>query len=342
MGLHTPGAEDSAVAASPAGVGPDRIFEIATGFMATKLLFAASELGVFEALAVGPASLDDLAARAGLSRRSARICADAMVALGLLERDGDLYRNGQTAATFLSGSGPADMRPFLRFWDQISYPAWEGLAGTLRSGPRPPLEFDEATQKVFSAGVAAIQAGPAQALAATYDFAAHQRLLDVGGGDGTWSAQVARLHGHMRATILDLPAVATIARQRLAAEGLTERVDAVGADVLVDPFPRGHDVILVANLVHYWAPETNRELLQRLRTAVDAGARLLLVDFWTDPTHTQPLMAALMAGEFAVIAGAGDVYSVDEARQWLEPAAWRFVDHVALVGPMSLIVAEAV
>ena len=342
MALDTPGAEGSATAASPPSVGPDRIFEIATGFMATKHLFAASELGLFEALAEEPASLDDLAARLGISRRTARISADAMTALGFLDRDHDLYRNSDLAAMFLAGRTPADLRPFLRFFDQISYPAWTALAETLRSGPRPPIALDEARQEVFSAGVAAITAGPAQALTTAYDFARHQRLLDVGGGDGNWSAQVARRHAHMKATVVDLPAVAGIARQRLAAEGLTQRVDVVAADALADPLPQGHDVILVANLVHYWPPETNRELLRRLRTTADTGARLLLVDFWTDPTHTQPLMAALMAGEFAVITGAGDVYSVDEAREWLEPTAWRLVDHAALAGPMSLMVAEAV
>jgi hypothetical protein len=72
--------------------------------------------------------------------------------------------------------------------------------------------------------------------------------------------------------------------------------------------PSGHDLLLIANVIHLFQPEVNRELLARLRKAVEVGARALLVDFWTDPSHTQPLFAALMAAEFLVIAG-GDVYS---------------------------------
>ncbi len=116
---------------------PDQIFQLAQGFMASKHLFAASELGLFEALGEGPADLAALAARTGLTRRTARISADAMVALGLLERHGDRYANTPVSAEFLSGTTPADCRPLLKFWDKLSYPAWTDLAGALGRADRP-------------------------------------------------------------------------------------------------------------------------------------------------------------------------------------------------------------
>lgn len=70
-------------------------------------------------------------------------------------------------------------------------------------------------------------------------------------------------------------------------------------------------------------------------------ARLLLVDFWTDSTHTQPLFSALMAGAFLVDTGVGDVYSEDEGRQWLKQTGWQALERKALAGPVSVIVAEA-
>lgn len=100
-------------------------------------------------------------------------------------------------------------------------------------------------------------------------------------------------------------------------------------------------MFLVANLVHYWSPEDNVELLRRVRAAAPSDGRLLLADFWTDPSHTEPLQAALMAGEFAVHLRDGDVYSVDEVRDWLARTGWRFVHHIPLAGPQSVIVAEA-
>ena len=94
------------------------IMRVAMGFMAAKHLFIASEIGVFEKLADGPATLDELAAKSGIPSRTLRISADAMVSLGLLEREGDCYRNSGAAAAFLAGAAGPDFRPMLRVFDQ--------------------------------------------------------------------------------------------------------------------------------------------------------------------------------------------------------------------------------
>ena len=316
---------------------------LASGFMAAKHLFAANELGIFDGLADSPATIDALAARTGLSRRAARISADAMVALGLLERDGDTYSNGDAAAAFLTGRTPADLRPFLRFWDKISYPAWSRLADALHSGPTQEVfDLDDESQQIVSAGIAAVLAGPARALPDTFDFSSHRRLLDVGGGTGSWTIAVAQRYPNLEATILDLPAVVPLARECIAEADLASRVTVEIGDVMSGELPTGYDVFLVANLIHYWSPQDNRALLERVRRATDTGSHLLLADFWTNATHTEPLHAALMAGEFAAHLRDGDVYSVDEVRDWLPATGWRFVEHAPLAGPQSLIVAEAV
>ena len=91
----------------------------------------------------------------------------------------------------------------------------------------------------------------------------------------------------LTATVFELPVVAEIARERIAAAGLADRIEVVrrrrdGRSRC----PPGTTSFLVANLVHYWSPEQNRTLLQRIRAAPRPDARLLLADFWTDPTHT--------------------------------------------------------
>ena len=321
---------------------PEPIIRIASGFMAAQHLFAANELGLFEALAGSAATLEALAARTGLTPRAARISADAMVALGLVERDGDLYRNAPTAEAFLGGTGTGDLRPLLKFWGSVSYPTWSQLASSLASGPpRQVFDLDDDTQAIVSAGIEAILAGPANALAQTVDFTGHHRMLDVGGGTGSWTIATLRQHPALKATVFELPVTADIARKRIASAGMSDRIDIVAGDALTDQLPDGHDVILVANLVHYWSPETNVELLRRIRGAATPGTRLLLADFWTDPTHSQPLQAALMAGEFAVHLRDGDVYSVAEMQTMLDQSGWQFVDHRPLAGPQSLIIATA-
>lgn len=320
-------------------VTPDQIFQLAQGFMASKHLFAANELGLFEALGEGPADLAGLAARTGLPQRTARISADAMVALGLLERHGDRYANTPVAATFLSGATPADFRPLLRFWDKVSYPSWTDLAGALGRGkPAHDLShLDDELAPIVSAGIEAATAGAARALPHVAGLPAGSRVLDIGGGTGSWSAALADADPSLTATVFELPEVAAVATQRLR----SERIQVHTGDLLTDELPPGHNAFLIANLVHYFTPETNKTILRKIRAAAEPGARLLVADFWTDPTHTLPLPAALMAGEFAIHVNDGDVYSVEEGAAWLAECGWTFTGHLPLAGPISLVTAEA-
>jgi Dimerisation domain len=133
-------------------VTPDAIMEVARGFMAAKHLFAASSIGIFEALADGPATVAEIATRAGISERAAHISADAMVALGFLDLEQGRYSNGAAASTFLAGRTPAGLRPVLRFRDLVSYPAWAQLEPVLR-GRWAPRQLGPRLREVFSAWV---------------------------------------------------------------------------------------------------------------------------------------------------------------------------------------------
>ncbi len=320
------------------------IFDLATGFMRAKHLFAASELGVFEALGERPATLNALAARLKIPRRTTRIVADAVTALGLLERHGDKYSNSQLAQAYLSGRGSIDMRQFIRFWNRLSYRRWLGLEDSVRKGKGVAGEFNFTAeeQKIFSEGVEAFSAAHAAALAATYDFSRHRRVLDLGGGTGSFLIAILQRYPELQCTLFELPAAAAVARQRLEGDPLGRKINIAEGDFLKDLLPKGHDAVLLAHVVHALAPEQNLELLRQARKAVTSGARLLIVDFWMDATHTQPLMGALMAGEFLVVGGNGDVYSVEEGRNWLEQSGWRYVEHKPLSGPVTLLVAEAI
>jgi hypothetical protein len=126
------------------------------------------------------------------------------VSLGLLERDGERYRNSPTAAAFLAGRPGPDLRPMLRFWNRISYPGWLALEDAVRAGGGQAkfARFSAEEQQVFSAGVEAFSAATAAALAEGYEFSRHRRLLDIGGGTGSFLLAIpAAAHGAARHTI---------------------------------------------------------------------------------------------------------------------------------------------
>ena len=151
-----------------------------------------------------------------------------------------------------------------------------------------------------------------------------------------------RQYPALKGTLFDLPGACAVGRQRLSQEPERTRIDIVEGDFLKAPLPGDHDVLLIANTVHVLSAAHNLELLRRIRATVQASAKLLLVDLWTDPTHSEPPAAALMSGQFLLTAGEGQTYSEQEADEWLKQTGWRKLERKALPGPASLIIAEAV
>jgi hypothetical protein len=324
-------------------ISPDPIMRVALGFMAAKHLFVASEIGVFETLAGGPASLDELAAATGIPRRTLRISADAMVSLGMLERENGRYRNSAAAAAFLAGGPGPDLRPMLRFWDRLSYPRWAGLAAAVRSGGGQLgyFRFTEEEQLIFSTGVEGFSAPAAAALANAYDFGRHRKILDVAGGTGSFLIPILRRHPDLHGTLFELPEVCAVARRRLAGEPESARIAIVEGDFFKDLLPDGHDAMIVANIVHGLSEAHNLEVLRNMRASAAPQARLLLVDMWMDRSRSEPPAAPLMSGEFLIHSGEGQSYAEEDADAWLVETGWRQLERRPLAGPASVIIAEA-
>ncbi|MEU8612737.1 methyltransferase [Actinoplanes sp. NPDC048791] len=323
----------SRVFESPDGPpGPARIIDLYCGYMISQTLFAAVETGLFAAAGPEPATPAQLAERCDIPERSARAMADLLADAGLLERDGAAFRTAPDAEAFLTGRGPADLRPMARYWATVSYPAWGNAIEAFRTrrGVRPVL--NKAQTEAYESTVALVTAETAADLARTYDFGRNRRLLDVGGGYGTFARPILSAYENLSVTLIDLPEVAAaVAGQAIP------RLTAIGADIFESPLPAGHDVILVANLVHLLPPDRITELFRRLRAAATPEATLLLVDWWRTDRAPHP-SARYGAGEFLIISG-GDLYQVDEVAGWLTETGWKFTGLTELPPPSGLLVA---
>ena len=126
---------DRAAAARSTYDTPEPILTVAAGFMAAKHLFAASELGLFEALADAPATLEASPVAPGSPRGPRGSAPTPWWRSACSNATATPTGTSPTADRFLAGASQADLRPLLRFWDRVSYPAWQDLAGSLGRGP---------------------------------------------------------------------------------------------------------------------------------------------------------------------------------------------------------------
>lgn len=324
-------------------VTPEPIIDLVTGCMAAQYVMVGNEVGLFEHLGQDSVTVEDLAQRAEVPRQSMRILADGLAACGLIAKEDGRYRNGPETFTFLSGSTPADLRPYVRMAHRLGYPGWGQFEEVIRTGGGTgpaPFELAGEEQRILSAGIEAMTRPTAAVLAASYDFAGFDRIVDVAGGTGVHLKALVESYPDATGILFELPPVAAQARERLGSLIDEDRVEIVEGDMFEDPLPGRPDLVLLSNTLHCFTPERNRTLLRRLRDKASRGTRLLLVDFWTNADRTEPRLAALSAGEFYRLLG-GDVYSAEEAQAWLTDTGWNVRRHQPLAGPASLIDADA-
>jgi hypothetical protein len=323
---------------------PDFLLELGGLYMASKMLFTANSVGLFEKLADGPLTEEQLAEATKLPRRSVHVLTRAMLALGVLEQHGAKVANGRSAQARLTGrNAVTDMRAGLRLYEHINLPLWEQFEQSVRSGQ--PAQTTKPIQdfgRIFGEGVEAFTRPAADALLTAYDFSSHRRLLDLCGGSGSYLLPLLRRYPTLLATLYELPHVADLARRRLSDDPHGAQVQIVEGDALFDPIPDGHDVVLLANTIHLFSPDKVQRLFQRIRASVGPGARLVMPEHWMDATHTSPMFSTLLAGTFLLLSGDASTYSVEEGSAWLAAAGWRMLEHRPLFGAISLMVAEAV
>jgi hypothetical protein len=307
---------------------------LVTGFWGFKTFAAAVELDLFTRLAGGKTiTVETAAAELGLASRPADVLLAACASLGLLERSGDGYRNTDLAEEFLVAGRPYYFGGQVRYCDARTYLPWHRIGQALRTDR--PLTWDPDSQEsmfetedpqllaLFWEAMYSASIFTAGALAEAYDFGAHTRLLDVGGGAGAYPIELCRRYPKLRASVYDLPHVCPIAAGKAAAAGLTDRIDTVVGNFLHEPaLPTGYDVILLSMILHDWDELTNRELLAKCHAALPSGGALVISELLLNADRTGPPEAALMGMNMLVETVGGRNYSETEYAAWLSAAGF--------------------
>ena len=288
------------------------ISAIAYGFMASKALFAALEIGVFTVLADGPLAPVDLADRTGVVVGRLRTLLHALAGLGLVVRDGDTFGNAPAADRYLVGGRPDDFGDYFRLQlGRQIYPALlhldAGIAGTgrafetmsaLLSAPDSAHTFTTA-QHIGSLAAARVLADRVlpDRLPAGSPGTGAIRLLDVGGGSGAFSIALCRRFPTLRATVLDLPPVVEVARDYRDEAAMQDRIGLVGGDAVGTRWPAGQHVVLMSYLLSALGdgePDSDVEaVLAKAHDCLEPGGLLVVHDFMLDDAGPGPAAAAL-------------------------------------------------
>lgn len=334
---------------------PSRLMEIGTGFWPAKTLLSAVELNLFSELGGESMSGEEIGDRLGLHPRAIYDFLDALVALRILERDGEgpvgHYRNGAEAAAFLDKKSPSYLGGFLEMANARLYRFWADLTEALKTG-RPQNEAkltgkpmfeelygDPTRLEQFLSAMSGVSGPPFHELAERVDFSHYSTLCDVGGATGQLCTILARRHPHLRCTTFDLPEVAAVAEKVISAVGLTDRIAVVSGDFFADPFPRA-DVITMGMILHDWNLERKRQLIAAAYDALPSGGAFIVVEHLIDDARRENVFALMMSLNMLVEFGDAFDFTGRDFEGWCKQAGFRDVEILPLTDHRSVGIAH--
>ncbi|WP_207936079.1 methyltransferase [Actinomadura sp. KC216] len=301
---------------------------ICTGLWAARTMAVAHALSVFElARPRSGVSVAELSEKAKVPERPAELLLTACAALGLLRvTDPGRYENTPVAEEYLVEGKPFYFGGVVQLFDRHSAPGWMRLEEALRNNA--PTTWDPSTQtslfdnlnpefrEPFWAGMNSLSIWTARQVAGHVDFVDSHRLLDVGGGGGSFDIMLCRKYPHLRATLFDLPQACAFARAKISEAGLGHRVDVVEGDFFTDELPADHDTILLSMILHDWAEDQCRTILEQCWRALSTGGRIIISELLVDDTKDGPADAALMSIHM-LVETFGRNYTAAEYTRWL-------------------------
>lgn len=327
---------------------PGSILQLGLGFWGSKTLLTAVSLGLFSVLAQGPMEAETLRERLGLHSRSALDFFDALVSLGMLQRDGDRYLNTPEADLFLDRAKPSYVGGMLEMADARLYGFWGALTEGLRTGTPQneaktggnffsALYDDPDRLRQFLQAMTGISLGAAQAIARQFPWGDYRTFVDVGAAQGGLPVQIALAHPHLSGGGFDLPPVGPIFEEYVASFDLADRLRFYPGTFFADPLPQA-DVLVMGHILHDWSDDEKRMLIGKAYDALPTGGAFIVYEALIDDERRQNAFGLLMSLNMLIETPAGRDYTGAEACTWMRAAGFCETRVEHLVGPDSMVV----
>jgi len=278
-----------------------QISHIAYGFMASRAMFAALNIGLFGHISSGVRTLDALCAVTGVAEHRLKTLMAVLVSLGLVVLEEDRFTNAPATERYLVPGAPAYFGDYYRF--QIDRQIYHlmphvdaGLAGDtggLAHESMGGLLADPRNARDFSRAQHAGSMGPSRLMAEKIDLSGAETLLDVAGGTGACSITFCAKYPPLKATILDFPSVIEVAREYVNKAGMAGRIGLIAGDATKTAWPEQQTVVLMSYLLSAVGGGQIPALLDAAWKALAPGGRLIIHDFMLHEDREGPLSTAL-------------------------------------------------
>jgi precorrin-6B methylase 2 len=328
---------------------PDTILQTGMAFWTSKTLLSAIEMGLFTELARGAQPLSTVSDRLGLHPRSARDFLDALVALGFLERTEDGYSNTVETDYFLDRQKPSYIGGILEMANHRLYPFWNHLTEALRTGqPQNELKqggtelfetlyADPTRLKEFLSAMTGISRSANLMIAQTFPWKNYSTFVDVGTAQGDLATQVAKANPHLRGVGFDLPEVAPIFEDYIAAHEVADRLAFVAGDFFKDDFPKT-DVVLMGHILHDWDLTTKKMLIEKAFNSIPTGGALIVYEAIIDDDRSKNAFGLMMSLNMLIETPGGFDYTGADCSAWMREVGFSQIQVEALVGPDSMVI----
>jgi hypothetical protein len=329
---------------------PTSIYRYRDGLYAADMLTAAMcHLDFFNWLGSHPADHATICKSLGLAERPADVMLTLFTALGLVQREGEVFALTELAREHLNPASPWCIAPY--FASVKDRPVCHDIAEVLRTGKpanwaslRNEKEWAKAMENPtfanrFTAAMDCRGAFLAPAMAKKLDCARYHHLLDVAGGSGIYACATVAQHPYLRATVLEKRPVDQLAKQSVAERGFTDRVSIATGNMFDDPLPENCDVHLFSNVLHDWDTPQVEQLLAKSYAALTPGGLIVIHGAHINAAKTGPLAVASYSVLLMTISE-GKCYSEKEMTDFLTAVGFSAVTCFPTVADRSAITAK--
>jgi len=286
-----------------------------SGWQSARVLMSANRLDFFTAIGDGALTAEQVAAKCDTQPRPTRTLLNACVALGFMEKKGDLYSNTAEAKILLVRGKPTSIADGIAHQDDL-WSSWGKLPEAVKTNRAASERWSLVEEpKVHRNFIMAMHDGAvvgAPIVADTLDLTGRRQLFDAGGGPGTYSIFLVKKNPDLRAIVFDLPQTIEIAKEVIAKYGVSDRISTQPGNYFKDDFGHGNDVVLLSAILHSMSPERSKILLKKAFDSLVTGGIVVVREGLLDDDGTSPVGAVLFSLNMLVNTGEGQSYSGKE------------------------------